>query len=82
MWPSKLHKDIFRTAVVDNIDHNRRFTTAHDSFHGTAISLVQHPTTSKKGTDRDIPVLNETGESQRRICQFPESYTSVPSAFL
>ena len=67
--PPKLCKDIFTTAAVDNIDHNPSSTTAHDSFYGTAISLMQHPTTSKKGTDRDIPILNET---QRRISQLPE----------
>ena len=43
--PPKLHGKIFTT--VDNIDHhNPSSTTAYDSFHGTAISLVQHPTTS------------------------------------
>lgn len=31
------------SALVDNIDHNLSSTTAHDSFHSTGISLVQHP---------------------------------------
>lgn len=61
--PPKLRGKIFTTVGVDNIDHNPSSTTAHDSFHGTAISLVQHPTTSNKGNDRSIPVLNETAES-------------------
>ena len=82
MCPPKLRKDIFTTAAVDNIDHNPSSTTTHYSFHGTTISLVQYPTTSKKDSDRDIPVLNETGESQRRIRQLSESYTNVPPAFL
>ncbi|KAJ7391217.1 hypothetical protein OS493_019348 [Desmophyllum pertusum] len=60
----------------------QQLASAHDSFHGTAISLVQHPTTSNKGIDRDIPVLNETVESQRKIAQLPEIYTSVQPAFL
>ena len=29
------------TATVDSIDHNPTSTTAHDSFHGTGISLFQ-----------------------------------------
>ena len=42
--PPKLRNDVFTTAGIDNIDHNPSSTTASDSFHGTAISLVQHPT--------------------------------------
>ena len=48
----KLRKDVFTTAGIDNIDHNPCSTTASDSFHGTAISLVQHPTATNKGTER------------------------------
>ena len=29
--------------AIDNIDHNPSSTSAHDSLHGTGISLVQHP---------------------------------------
>ena len=76
----KLRGKIFTTAEVDNIDHNPSSTTAHDSFHGTAISLVQHPTTSNKGNDRGISVLNETSESQRKMEQLPEMYTNVQPA--
>ena len=35
--------DIFTTATVDNIDHNPSSMTATGSFHGTGISLFQHP---------------------------------------
>ena len=80
--PPKLCSNIFTTAGVDNIDHNPSSTTAHDSFHGTAISLVQHRTTSNKGSDRGIPVLIESAQSQKKIAQLPEVYTNVPPAFL
>ena len=82
--PPNLRQGIFTTAGVDNIDHNPSATTAHDSFHGTAISLVQHPTTSSEGSDRGIPVIDETTESQRNIAQLPEAaaYTNVQPAFL
>ena len=63
---SKLCGKIFTTAEVDNINHNPSSTTANDSFHGTAISLVQHPTTSNKDNDWGIHVLNETEESQKK----------------
>ena len=39
--PSKLRGGIFTTAALDNIDYNPSSTSAQDSFHGTAISLVQ-----------------------------------------
>ena len=38
--PSKLRDGIFTTAAVDNIDPNPSSNSAHDSFHGKAISLV------------------------------------------
>ncbi len=41
--PSKLRKGLFTGGVVDNVDHNPSSTTSKDSFHGTGVSLVQHP---------------------------------------
>ena len=41
--PPQLRGHVFTTAAVDNIDHNPSSTTARDSFHGTAMSLIQHP---------------------------------------
>ena len=41
--PPNLRGGLFTTAAVDNIDHNPSSTSAHDSFHGTGISLFQHP---------------------------------------
>ena len=41
--PMNLKRGIFTTGAVDNIDHNCSSTTATDSFHGTGISLFQHP---------------------------------------
>ena len=42
--PPTLRGKVFTTAAVNNIDHNPSATTANDSFHGTGISLLQHPT--------------------------------------
>ena len=78
--PSKLLDGIFTTAAVDNIDHNPSSTSSHDSFHGTAISLVvQHPTIKKLGTDRATDVFNP-GESStsKKIASLPSYYTEVP----
>ena len=49
--PLKLKQDLFTTGCVDNIDHNPSSRTAKDSFHGTAISLTQHPSPGNLGTD-------------------------------
>ena len=47
--PVSLKKGVFTTAATDNIDHNTSSTTAMASFHGTAISLVQHPESADQG---------------------------------
>ena len=42
--PPHLHKGVFTVGALDNIDHNPTSTSAKGSFHGIAISLMQHPT--------------------------------------
>ena len=56
--PSKLHDGVFTTAALGNIDHNPSSTSAHDSFHGTAISLAQHPTEKNPGRQRSVEVFD------------------------
>ncbi len=41
--PPTLNTGVFTTSAVDNIDHDPSATSAHGSFHGTGISLFQHP---------------------------------------
>lgn len=41
--PPGLVHGLFTSTQLDNIDHNTSSTTASDAFHGTAITLVQHP---------------------------------------
>ena len=43
--PPELRNGLFTTGCVNNIDHNpsNSSRTARDSFHGTAITLTQHP---------------------------------------
>lgn len=81
--PSKLREGLFTTAAVDNIDHNPSSISAHDSFHGTAISLVQHPTTEERGNDKDTDVFDPTKSStSKKIAQLPSSYSGVPPVAL
>ena len=76
--PPKMRGRVFMTAVVDNIDHNPSSTTAKQSFHGTAISLMQHPTFPGAGTDRSIIILGGPNERSLKIVDcLPHYYTDV-----
>ena len=65
---------VFTTVAVDNIDHNLSSKTTEESFHGTGISLFQHPTKSNHGLEQ-IPIEAEV-ESDKLI-ELPEAYTDV-----
>jgi len=49
--PPNLKVGLFTTSGVDNINYNPRSTSAHDSFHGTGISLFQHQENSFTGVE-------------------------------
>ena len=49
--PPNLRQGLFTTAAMDNIDHNPS-STATESYHGTGISLFQHPSLHNQGHDR------------------------------
>ena len=81
LCPSPLRKDIFTTNAVDNIDHNPSSTTAKSSFHGTGISIFQHPSENNSGEKRENLILaNRSGSKQ--IPVLPETYTNVRPGFL
>ena len=78
MCPSKLRGELFTTAAVDNIDHNPSSTSSQSSFHGTAISLVQHPCNGELGTPRDTDVFDPSKPStSKTISHLPSSYSEV-----
>lgn len=71
---------VFTTAAVDNIDHNPSSTTSKQSFHGTAISLVQHPAFHGAGVDRGISILGGSNErGLKAVDRLPQYYIDVPS---
>ena len=65
---------------MDNIDHNPTATTAATSFHGTSISLFQHPTMDDKG--EECEPLKFGGEKVKKVPKLPDSYTNIRPAFL
>ena len=81
--PSKLRGELFTTAAVDNIDHNLSSTSSHSSFHGTAISLVQHPCNGELGTPRDTVVFDPSKPStSKTISHLPSIYSEVTTMAL
>lgn len=76
--PSDLRKDLFTTAAMDNIDHNPTATTATSSFHGTSISVFQHPTTDNQGIPRE---RNTIDKRVKKVPELPDSYTNIYPAF-
>ena len=75
--PPELKVGIFTTAAVDNIDHNPSSISAHDAFHGTALSLFQHPDKHNTGVRQVIAAQRDVPNKGKIAC-LPESYTSIP----
>ena len=77
VFPSTMRGSVFTTAAVENIDHNPSATTAKDSFHGTGISLLQHPNVADEGVDHGIVII-EGNAGSKTVNQLPHFYTDVP----
>lgn len=80
--PHKMRTGLFTTAAVDNIDYNPSSATAKDSFHGTGISLMQHPSPQFSGLDRGVLIINQTTSSTSLVAPLPSNYTCVLPAEL
>ena len=84
--PPRLKGGIFTTAAVDNIDHNPSSTSSHDSFHGTGISLFQHPTEKNNdensGVQLPADAIQDNIRAQKKALMLPEFYTTVPPVAL
>ena len=74
--PPVLRTGIFTSSAVDNIDHNPSSTSAQSSFHGTGISIFQHPDADHVGADQEQIQL---ATSSRKITKLPDDYTLVPA---
>jgi hypothetical protein len=72
--PPQLRQGIFTCGAIDNIDHNPTARTAKDSFHGTAISLLQFPTNEHPGIQRNR--ISFDGK-QKALAPLPHSYTII-----
>lgn len=80
--PPKLKKSIFTTGNVDNIDHDTSSRTAKSSFHGTAITLTQHPSEHTDGIERRQVKIHTGATKAKVISPLPESYTNMENVTL
>ncbi len=69
MCPPKLKINFFTNAALDNIDHNPSSTTAKDSFHGTGISLFQHPQHEASEVERTTVMTDSSTFIIERLVQ-------------
>jgi hypothetical protein len=74
--PPKMKRDLFTTGCADNIDHNPSSRTSKGAFHGTAISLTQHPSEDVPGNSQEPSMLHQT-TGLKTLLELPESYTDV-----
>eukprot|EP00794_Sanderia_malayensis_P013411 gene13411-14786_t len=73
--PPCLQEGLFTTAAVDNIDHNATSTTAQQHFHGTGISVFQHP---EQAAQRNAAQYDFTTRDSGSAClELPEYYTDI-----
>ena len=75
--PAKLRKGLLTAGNVDNIDHNPSARTAKDSFHGTAVSLTQHPSHDSPGIAQEVVVINPNIPKRKGVSDLPEGYTNI-----
>jgi hypothetical protein len=73
---------VFTTAAVDNVDHNPSSTTSKSSFHGTGISIFQHPTDENDGVERDAMIFKTDKLTTKQISELPDEYTNMKPAYL
>lgn len=62
---------------MDNIDVDPSSTTASSSFHGTGISLFQHPSVPAEGIDCERIILGGVS-GMKTVGRLPNYYTDVP----
>ena len=72
--PTKLKRYVFTARAVDNIDRNPNARNAMNSFHWTAISMVQFPTQEKPGTDMQPILINHDFINKNALNLLPAEY--------
>jgi hypothetical protein len=77
--PPHLLKDVFTVKAVDSLDHNPSSASAKGSFHGTAISFMQHPTPQNITHHSTLTMTSNVG---KKTTLLPEYYSTVDPVML
>ena len=64
------------------IDHNPSSTISTSSFHGTGISIFQHPAGENDGAERDVMIFKTDKPTTNQIPELPDEYTNMKPASL
>ena len=68
--PTNIHKDVFVTFDVDNLDSKNQSNFSQDEFHGTAISVTNHLSRDNLGVERPCVQIDPADTS---LPQLPDS---------
>lgn len=82
--PSNLRKNLFTTAAIDNFDVRATSLSGKGEFHGTSISIFQHPTREEAGEIRTFRTnyMDVKDGGERSVPELPDCYASVPDCVL
>ena len=80
--PTQAFTGVFTTAAVDNSDQNPSSVTAQGAFHGTGISLFQHPSSDAPGEEQEVLSIENQPSKTKRLARLPDSYTAVRPVIL
>lgn len=73
--PPALRRSLFTTGTVDNIDHS----TPQNSFHGTAISVIQHSSSDNESIAQER--LEMSTDHDKGIHPLPLKYSIVSPVY-
>ena len=71
--PPKLKPGLFVTSAIDNISHNLSSYAATSSFHGTSISILQHP----DDPIQHLPFAFVSENTSTRRNKLPSAYADI-----
>ena len=82
--PSNLRKDLFTVAAIDNLDVRATSLSGQGEFHGTSISIFQHPTEREGGEIRTFRTsfTDVKAGGERSVPELPDFYSNVPDCVL
>ena len=67
VFPPSLKRQMFTTAAIDNVDHNSTSITSKSHFHGTSISLFQHPDVYTTSKHMNFHLSRQHNDKQRQF---------------